>query len=372
MTTRNRPELLREAIASIRRQTHKRVELVLVDDGSDQPSALRFLNRLQPEFNQRGWKIIRQPNRYLGAARNAAITAASGDFVMFMDDDNIAEPNEIEIFTNVAAKTGADILTCFLSVYRTASRKLDGKRTHTWPFLGAALGPGVLRNVFGDANAFVRRDVFDRIGGFTEDFGLGCEDWEFFARASLCGLKLEVVPEALVRYRQSPTGMLQSTSLRANQARALRPYVALLPPHLRGLVHLGSQQPSTAPVPQPIAATPVAAEPIRLDEVKRAVVFGAGEAGRLAIGLARRAGWSVPWIVDNNRAMWNRTAHDRPVRAPSSLAKGGFDLVVVASLAGKVEMSKQLERLGLTPGEHFVHFLDPIRVGGVTMQLALQ
>jgi len=368
MTTRNRPALLREAIASIRRQTYKRLELVLVDDGSDQPAATRFLDRLQPDFDRRGWKIIRQPNRYLGAARNAAIAAATGDFVMFMDDDNVAERNEIEVFQRVAATTGADILTCFLAVYRTASRTLDGTRTHTWPFLGAALGPGVLRNVFGDANAFVRRDVFARIGGFTEDFGLGCEDWEFFARASLRGLKLQVVPETLVRYRQSPTGMLQSTSLRANQARALRPYVALLPPHLRGLVHLGSQQTTAAPEP----AAPPTTQPVRLDDVRRAVVFGAGEAGRLAIGLAQRAGWNVPWIIDNNRAMWNRTAHDRPVRAPASLTKGGFDLVLVASLAGKVEMSKQLEKLGLTAGEQFVHFLDPIRVGGVTMQLALQ
>src|SRR5262249_41194564 len=134
-------------------------------------------------------------------------------------------------------------------------------------------------------------------------------------------------------------------------------------------VHLGSQTSLATPH---ASATPSAPEPVRLDDVRRAVVFGAGEAGRLAIGLAQRAGWNVPWIIDNNRAMWNRTAHDRPVRAPSSLAKGGFDLVVVASLAGKVEMSKQLEQLGLTPGEQFVHFLDPIRVGGVTLQLALQ
>jgi hypothetical protein len=108
-----------------------------------------------------------------------------------------------------------------------------------------------------------------------------------------------------------------------------------------------------------------------LDRVRRTVIFGSGDAGRRAIALAKSCGWDVGWIVDNNPGMWNRTAHDLPVKSPASLMFGGFDLVIVASEAGKAAISAQLSDLGLAPGEQFVHFLDPVRVGGVTHQVAI-
>lgn len=362
LTTRNRPAFLAEAIESIRRQDYSPIQVVLVDDGSDQPEARRSLDVLAPEFAAKGWTIVRQPNRYPGAARNRALVEAAGDYVLFMDDDNLAEPHEIRTFVGAAQASGADILTCFLRTFQSAAPRPDvSVPTATWPFLGAALAVGVRRNVFGDANAFYRRSVFERIGGFTEDAGLGLEDWEFFARAVLRGLRLEVLPEALVRYRQMSTGITHTTPKTASHLRALRPYLALVPPPLRDLVTLAAQ-PALAPDAPP-------AQP--LDDVRTAVVFGSGDAGRRAIGLARTCGWQVRWIVDNNPGMWDQTAHDLPVRSPASLTSGGFDVVIVASLAGKAAIAKQLTDLGLSAGRQFVHFLDPVRVGGLTHQVSL-
>jgi glycosyltransferase involved in cell wall biosynthesis/GT2 family glycosyltransferase len=360
LTHHNRPQFLAAALESIRRQDYPRVEVVLVDDGSDRPDAIAALDALEREFRARRWTLVRQPNRYLGAARNAAVAAARGRYVLFMDDDNLALPHEISTFVRAAQRTGADILTCSLRVFQSDSPAPGRLRGHVWPFLGGAMGPGLRRNVFGDANAFFRRDVFARIGGFTEDVGVGCEDWEIFARAVLRGLRLEVVPEPLVMYRQSPRGMLSSTSRHANEMRALRPYLGLMPPPLRPLVHL-ARQPASTTAPQAVAA----------DHVTRAIVFGSGEAGRLAIELATRCGWTVPWIVDNNPMAWTTSAHGRQVRAPETLTVDRGDLVIVASLAGKPAISGQLERMGLRPGADFVHFLDPVRVGGLTMQVSL-
>src|SRR5262249_5883587 len=84
LTTRNRPAFLHEAIESLRAQDYPRVQVVIVDDGSDQLDALRYLDTIQADFDRRGWVIIRQPNRYLGAARNRAIEDATGEFVLFM------------------------------------------------------------------------------------------------------------------------------------------------------------------------------------------------------------------------------------------------------------------------------------------------
>jgi GT2 family glycosyltransferase len=359
ITHHDRPAFLEAALDSIRRQDYPHIEVIVVDDGSTTADAHRYLARLEARFAGRGWTLVRQPNRYLGAARNTAIRHARGAWVLFMDDDNLAERAEVSTFVRAASHSGADILTCVLNVFQSARPVPEAPPTHVWPFLGGALAPGVLRNVFGDANAFIRRDVFDRIGGFTEDYGVGCEDWEFFARAVLAGLRLEVVPEPLVRYRQSAQGMLSSTSTHQNRMRALRPYLRMLPPHLRPLTHLARQDgQSSRPA-------------FRLDHVRRAVIFGTGDAGRMAIDLASQCGWSVPWLVDNNPSAWHTTAHGLTVRTPDALRHGGFDLVIVASLAGKPAIFSQLAKLGFEHGKHFVHFLDQVQVGVVATQVRL-
>ncbi|MEO8071266.1 MAG: glycosyltransferase [Acidobacteriota bacterium] len=361
LVTRNRPAFLDVALASLRAQSYPRVEVVLVDDGSDDVDAIAHLTTLEPEFRRRGWPIIRQPNRYVGAARNAAAGAARGDYLLFMDDDNIAAPNAVSTFVGAAERSGADVLSCFMHLFRSAQALPARMPPSIWPFLGGALASGVLRNVFGDANSFFRRSVFTRLGGFHEHFGVSGEDWELLARAVLSGFRVDVVPEPLVRYRQSGQGMWHTTSHHANHMRALRPYFELLPAHLRPLVHLTQRERATDAAPPP-----------NLDHVRNAVVFGSGEGGRLALGLASRCGWTVPWIVDNNPAAWNTTAHGLPVKAPASLKRRGVDLVIVASLAGRPSISSQLERMGLAHGKEFVHFLDAVKVQNTTLQLSLQ
>lgn len=364
LTHFNRSHLLELALESIRAQDYQPIEVVLVDDGSDAPEALALLKSLEPEFDARGWRIVRQPNRYLGAARNTGIREARGGYLLFMDDDNLAEPHEVSTFVRAAESSGADILTCFLRVFQGTGPNRSDLGTYCWPFLGAAVSPGVTRNSFGDANAFVRRAVFERIGDFTEDVGVGCEDWEFFARATLGGCRLMVVPEPLVRYRQSGQSMLSTTSQHANRMRALRPYFAHVPPPLRGLLHLAHATPAG------VADTERPSTP-RLDHVRRAVVFGTGEAGRAALRLAERCGWDVTYLVDNNAGLWDQQAHGLSVRSPAALEARDYDLVIVASLAGKAAIFSQLEDLGLSHTEHFVHFLEPVSVSGVTAQVVL-
>jgi glycosyltransferase involved in cell wall biosynthesis len=55
------------------------MEVVLVDDGSREPKAVKLIKQLIPIFEKRGWKVIRQDNLYLGAARNTGARHASGE-----------------------------------------------------------------------------------------------------------------------------------------------------------------------------------------------------------------------------------------------------------------------------------------------------
>jgi GT2 family glycosyltransferase/glycosyltransferase involved in cell wall biosynthesis/Tfp pilus assembly protein PilF len=236
----NRPHYLAQALASIEAQDYPNIEVVVVDDCSWQPEAIAYLDSLEPLFRNRGWQLLRQSeNRFPGAARNRAVNAAHGQYILFMDDDNVAKPNEISTFVRVARKTGADVLTCFLDTFDgqtfpTAQQKINSRVV----FLGGCVAAGALRNWFGDTNSLVRRDVFLALGGFHEQWGVNHEDYEFMARAVLRGYRLEVVPESLVWYRVNAgeTSVLRSTPFHGNIMCSIRPYLESVPPELRNLV----------------------------------------------------------------------------------------------------------------------------------------
>ncbi len=234
----NRPEYLTQALASLRAQDYQNFEIVLVDDGSTQPEAVTFLASLEAEFKQRHWQIVRQENRYLGAARNNGARHARGEYLVFMDDDNFAKPHQLSTFVRVAQATGAEIVTSAMDLFTgTDAPPLDAKPKARWIFLGGAAGTGAFRNCFGDANGCIRRETFLKLGGFSEDYGITHEDWEFYARATLQGCRMETLPEALFWYRVADQSMIRSTPRYANHLRSLRPYLAAVPAPLQGLVH---------------------------------------------------------------------------------------------------------------------------------------
>ncbi|TGP57160.1 glycosyltransferase [bacterium M00.F.Ca.ET.230.01.1.1] len=204
----NRARLLPQAIASVRRQDYPNIELIVVDDGSTDPDAIRLLAEVEPEFEQRGWRIIRQKNGFLGKARNTGIRAAKGSLILFLDDDNALFPNAVSTFVAGMQKSGADICTTFAKWLNEPFVPPDTKSGYMLYFpVGGPPDIALITNPYGDANAMFRREVFDKVGYLNEERGFSASDWEFFLRADLAGLEIVTVPEPLYWYRSSPTGM---------------------------------------------------------------------------------------------------------------------------------------------------------------------
>ncbi len=208
----NRPQYLPQAIEAIEAQTYPNIELIIVDDGSDQPAAIDLLKRLEAPFKKKGWRILRQANKYLGAARNAGIRASRGKYVLFADDDNALFPEAVETFVNALETSGADICTGFQMLFYEEFVPKDRRAgLIQYLTLGHCLELGLLHDVFGDANAIIRRSVFDQIGYQNETYGFIAQDWEFFTRAVIAGLKLRLVPEPLYWYRSNTEAMYRSS-----------------------------------------------------------------------------------------------------------------------------------------------------------------
>ncbi|MGB9763588.1 MAG: glycosyltransferase [Minisyncoccia bacterium] len=222
-----RPNFIEKALESLLVQTYKNFEVVLVDDGSRSKEALEKLSYLEENiFKPRNWKIVKQENKYLGAARNNGVRHSSGEYIFFLDDDNRLVPEALEKFVEVALETSGDIVTSALWYGEDLDKKEDLK---IWSFLGQDLGGGVFRNVFGDASALWKKESFLKIGGFSENYGIGHEDWEIYVRAVLLGLKLVYIPEPLVLYRVSQSGMLRSGNFWMNHVRSFLPYYEINP-----------------------------------------------------------------------------------------------------------------------------------------------
>ena len=169
MATRNRATIAAQALESLRSQSYRNIEIVLVDDASDAPDARAWLDQIEPEFEQSGWRIIRRSTRGLpSAARNFAASMARGEYLLFMDDDNIARPAEIETFVRAALHSGAPVLTCVVEHFRHEQDGADPRPFLRWLPLGGATAYGLISNKFGDTNMLVRKDVFHRLGRVRE------------------------------------------------------------------------------------------------------------------------------------------------------------------------------------------------------------
>ncbi len=231
-----RPNFLADAIKSVEQQDYQNIEVVLVDDGSKKPESLAFLKSLEPKFKERGWKILRQKNQYLGAARNAGIKASSGAYVLFLDDDNALLNHAVTTFVKALETSGSDICTSVSKIFLGPHlpKNPDDGLIEYFP-LGGSLDCAFVFNSFGDANAIIRRDVFAKIGYLVEDYGFIASDWEFFTRAALHDLKIRIIPEATYWYRSSAEGMFRSS----HWVESRLPILRLFEKHkFKGLSHI--------------------------------------------------------------------------------------------------------------------------------------
>ena len=206
------------------RQTYDKFEVIVVDDGSDDTESRQYLNSLQDRYKKLDLKVYIQENSYLGAARNNSASRAVGKYIIFADDDNIPKETMVEHFVKAAEYSKIPILTCFTRKFIDKEEKLDDTSEiagYYYP-LGSCISLGVFENCFGDANAIIKKDVFEKIGGFSEQYGIGYEDWEFFLKATLKGYEILPVPEILFHYRVSPGSMVNNTNMFLNQQRVHR------------------------------------------------------------------------------------------------------------------------------------------------------
>jgi glycosyltransferase involved in cell wall biosynthesis/GT2 family glycosyltransferase len=218
ITHYERPAKLYDALMSLVGQTYPKLEIVVVDDGSESVGTLQLLERLSPLMAKLQVRILRQENRYLGAARNHAIANSESDYILFLDDDDIAFPNLVQTLVTAAEATRADVVNC-LNLYMPEARRDEAhpfpdqfRQRVSYVPLGGPLSMAPLENCLGAATALIRRDALNAVLCYTEQHGVGHEDFELYVRMLQSGLHIEVCPLPLYLYEVDHAGMISSTS----------------------------------------------------------------------------------------------------------------------------------------------------------------
>jgi hypothetical protein len=230
VTHYERPAMLRRAVDSLIEQTRRPDEIVVVDDGSTGAGAVAALDELASAALPVPVRVVRQANAGLGAARNAALAAATGEAVAFLDDDDEAEPQYLDRMAGALAATGAAAVAVGFKVFPGAVGPMAGlAEASRWLFCSEAVALAAVDNVAGGAAAMFRRDIALAVGGFHTRRHLAYEDWEILVRLALAGHRIESVPEPLLRYRVSEGSMLRTAPLLDSHDLVLSTFAAALP-----------------------------------------------------------------------------------------------------------------------------------------------
>jgi len=153
-----------------------------------------------------------------------------------LDDDDISKPNHLQDYLKAAINIDADALTNNVDVFK--GDKPPEEYLERWVAVGPSLEVAFYKNGLGaTANIFIKKSVFVEMGGFNEK-ARGFEDWEFGVRLLLAKKKLEVVPESLYWYRETPGSMMKSLNQYESNMVVLDDILELVSPEMRPILLL--------------------------------------------------------------------------------------------------------------------------------------
>lgn len=207
-------DTLRSAVA----QTYQRKEIIVVDDGSTDGT-----RSTASQFESANVRVVSQQNQGAAAARNTAFSLSQGDFIQWLDADDLLAPEKIAL--QVEASRRCERRALLSSAWGRFMYRHDQAKfvpTALWRDLSSVewllrkLGQNCYMQT---ATWLVRRELAETAGPWNQTL-LGDDDGEYFCRVLLASEGVRFVPEAKVYYRASGTGSLSYIGASAKRAEA--------------------------------------------------------------------------------------------------------------------------------------------------------
>ncbi len=196
-TYETEPRHLREAIESVRRQRYPEWELCVADDGSRRPAVRRQLDRFR-RADERIKVVFGEHNAGIAATTNAALELCSGQFVAFLDHDDVLAPDALLRVAQALAEDPE------LDVVYSDSDKLTPLGTRADPFFKPDWSPTyALGAMYVGHLLVVRRALVEQVGGLDPEYDT-IQDFELMLRLSEVTERIHHIPRILYHWRAVP------------------------------------------------------------------------------------------------------------------------------------------------------------------------
>jgi len=183
----NRPTLLREAVESVMRQTYRPIEIIIVDDGSTDETT--FVAEELMDKNPEIIKVIHQINGGPGAAREAGRLSAGGEFVQYLDSDDVLLPHKFKLqVAGLRAHPECGVAYGKTRYYREGVCDSGEGWKRTGEVIESMFPSFLKSRWWGTSTPLYRRTVVDMAGPWIALHNE--EDWEYDCRVAVLGIRL--------------------------------------------------------------------------------------------------------------------------------------------------------------------------------------
>ena len=192
----NSGKTIKKTISSLKNQTWDNIEIIVVNDGSDDPYTLEIISKLK------NVKVIKKVNGGLSSARNTGINHSKGNYILFLDSDDWVDVNVVEKMMEKIKKSNRDFVFCDMKL---EGEKKNIRRKH-YNFFEQLFINHISYFIL------IKKSLIKKIGLYDENMKLGYEDWELNIRLGKEGYYPERLEFPLFHYNVTTSGMLNSVS----------------------------------------------------------------------------------------------------------------------------------------------------------------
>ena len=197
----NGAKYLCETLGSAAQQSYAPIEIIVIDDGSTDQSAI-LADAFGPPV-----RVIRQPNQGESVARNVGIAAAKGDLIQFLDADDLLAPEAIFRKVEALKKVPGGVAIGGCAWFE----KTGSPPTRILKPDFSGFFPTIIVTNFGPPHCWLTpKSYLQQVGGFCETMRW-FEDWDLWARIAMLNPPLVMVPHIGAFYRQHSQSQLATT-----------------------------------------------------------------------------------------------------------------------------------------------------------------
>lgn len=172
--TYNRSDLVCEAIDSVLAQDYRPFDVIVIDDGSTDDTPERLA-----AYGDRIHRIV-QPNRGVSAARNAGIAVANGEYLSFLDSDDLWEKNKLSAQMAFFRDHPEAVICQCEEIWIRNGKRVNPMNKHKKPS-GMMFAPSLHLCLVSPSAVVIKRSLLEAVGVFDESL-LACEDYDLWLR----------------------------------------------------------------------------------------------------------------------------------------------------------------------------------------------